>query len=347
MRPFLVSRKHSAASLHPFLAVLAAGLLALGVAGCGGGASNDDGASADGGASASSPTLNMVTVNWIEGLAMSYMQAQVLEDSLNVPVDLKEVQGGGIAFSSVANGDRDFFNEAWLPTTHQNSWGDLHEQLQKLGYTYRGTSGGLVVPAYMGLRSAANIDEYREALDGKIYGIEAGSPTNENVRQVLDQHSIEGFSVVAASGPATWQRLRSAIQDREPIIVTGWKPHWKWSEFDLRYLQNGKTNQSPAYGPPEDIFTVVDNQFVDEFPKDAVCFLKEFEANDQQVGSLMNTFRTRGDMGKTAAAEQWVRNHPEHVTQWLDEAEACAASEEAVTLLPDDATHSSTSESAA
>jgi glycine betaine/proline transport system substrate-binding protein len=73
---------------------------------------------------------------------MSYMQAQVLEDSLNVPVDLKEVQGGGIAFSSVANGDRDFFNEAWLPTTHQNSWGDLHEQLQKLGYTYRGTSGG-------------------------------------------------------------------------------------------------------------------------------------------------------------------------------------------------------------
>ena len=317
-------------------AAVAASLLALGTMGCGGDASD----SAGGGASASSPPLKMVTVNWIEGLAMSYMQAQVLEDSLNVPVDLKEAQGGGIAFSSVAEGDRDFFNEAWLPTTHQNSWGDLQGQLQKLGYTYRGTSGGLVVPAYMDLRSAANIGEYREALDGQIHGIEAGSPTNDNIRQVLDQHGIEGFSVVAASGPATWQRLRSAIQDRQPIIVAGWKPHWKWSAFDLRYLQDGKTNQSPAYGPPEDIFTVVDNQFIDEFPKEAVCFLQEFEVNDQQVGSLMNTFRTRGDMSKSGAAEQWVRNHPEHVTQWLDQAEACAASDEAVTPLPDDATHS-------
>jgi len=329
-----------------FVVAIGAGLLALSVAGCGEGSSGDSDGPSDA-TSATPPTLNMVTVNWIEGLAMSYMQAQVLEDSLGVPVNLKEVQGGGIAFSSVANGDRDFFNEAWLPTTHQNSWGDLHERLQKLGYTYRGTSGGLVVPAYMDLRSAANIDEYREALDEKIYGIEAGSPTNENVRQVLDQHNIEGFSVVAASGPATWQRLRSAIQDREPIIVTGWKPHWKWSEFDLRYLQEGKTNQSPAYGPPEDIFTIVDNKFADEFPKKAVCFLKEFEANDQQIGSLMNTFRTRGDMSKTAAADQWVRNHPEHVTRWLDQAEACAASDEPVTPLPDDATHSSTSESAA
>ncbi|MCS4058613.1 glycine betaine ABC transporter substrate-binding protein [Salinibacter ruber] len=254
------------------------------------------------------------------------------------PVPL--VLRGGIAFSSVAEGDRDFFNEAWLPTTHQNSWGDLQGQLQKLGYTYRGTSGGLVVPAYMDLRSAANIGEYREALGEKIYGIEAGSPTNDNIRQVLDQHGIEGFSVVAASGPATWQRLRSAIQDRQPIIVAGWKPHWKWSAFDLRYLKDGKTNQSPAYGPPEDIFTVVDNQFIDEFPKEAVCFLQKFEVTDQQIGSLMNTFRTRGDMSKSGAAEQWVRNHPGHVTQWLDQAEACAASDEAVTPLPDDATHS-------
>ncbi len=54
----------------------------------------------------------------------------------------------------------------------------------------------------------------------------------------------------------------------------------------------------------------------------------------------MNTFRTRGDMSKSGAAEQWVRNHPEHVTQWLGQAEACATADKAVTPLLNDATHS-------
>ena len=109
--------------------------MGIGVAGCGGG----DSSSADD----VSRALDMVTVNWIEGLAMTYMQEAVLEDSLNMNVEVNEVQGGGIAFSSAA-GDADFFNEAWLPTTHEAPWGKNKDKLQKLGYTYKGTSAGPV-----------------------------------------------------------------------------------------------------------------------------------------------------------------------------------------------------------
>jgi glycine betaine/proline transport system substrate-binding protein len=300
------------------------------VAGCGGSSSGDA-------AQEKSTEMQMVTVNWIEGLAMTYMKEQLLEDSLGMDVEVREVQGGGIAFSSVAEGDADYFNEAWLPTTHQNSWKDHKEALQKLGYTYRGTSGGLVVPEYMDLKHAKNLGRYREALDGKIHGIEAGSPTNENIRQVLEQHDIEGFEAVAASGPATWQTLESAIDNKEPVVVAGWKPHWKWSEFDIRYLKGAKTNESYAYGPPEDIFTIVDNEFTSEFPKEVVCFLKEFEANDDQVGSLMFAFKDRGDTSRKEAAAQWIENHPEHVNGWMRQARECAAADGMPQALPDDA----------
>jgi len=322
-------------SATPFRSALTAvavlALLATGLAGCGGGGSGGDDVSRD---------LNMVTVNWIEGLAMTYMQEQILEDSLNMNVDVREVSGGGIAFKSVADGDRDFFNEAWLPTTHADPWNATKDNAQKLGYTYKGTTAGLAVPAYMDITNVSELENFRDELNGEINGIESGANINDQTRQILENNNIEGFSVVAAGGPATWQALENAINNQQPIVVTGWQPHWKWSVYDLKYLEGAQTGQTPVFGEKEDIFTIVDNEFIDEFPKEAVCFLKEFEANDQQVGSLMNTFRNRGDMSKQESASQWIEDHPEVVNQWMNQAEECAASDEPVEPLPDDASFS-------
>jgi glycine betaine/proline transport system substrate-binding protein len=321
------------------LTTLVLGLLGLGVAGCGGDSSSTS-SSED-----VSRDLTMVTVNWIEGLAMTYMQERILEDSLNMNVTVNEVQGGGIAFSSVA-GDADFFNEAWLPTTHEAPWGKNKDKLQKLGYTYKGTSAGLAVPSYVEIDSASQLGEIREALDAEIHGIESGANVNDQARQILENNNIEGFNVLAASGPATWQALETAIDNEEPIVVVAWKPHWKWDRYDLKYLQGAQTGQTPVFGAPEDIFTIVDNEFVDEFPKEAVCFLQEFEATDAQVGSLMFAFKNRGDMSRQEAAATWIENHPDDVSAWLDQAEECAAGGP-VEALPDDAAYSSTSSSGA
>ncbi len=312
--------------------VVVVGLLAVltvGLAGCGGA---DEEVSRD---------LNIVTVNWIEGLAMTYMQERILEDSLDMNVDVREVQGGGIAFSSVAEGDRDFFNEAWLPTTHEDPWNEQKDQLQKLGYTYKGTTAGLAVPAYMDIEHVSELGDFREGLNGQINGIESGANVNDQARQILEDNDVEGFKVVASSGPATWQSLENAVDNEEPIVVTGWQPHWKWSEFDLKYLEGAQTGQTEVFGAPEDIFTIVDNEFIDEFPREAVCFLQTFEANDDQVGSLMFAFKDRGDLNQEEAAAQWIENNPDHVAQWMEQTRECAESGDPIEPLPDDATHSS------
>ncbi|PQJ35371.1 ABC transporter substrate-binding protein [Salinibacter sp. 10B] len=311
--------------------VVAVGLLATGLAGCGGGSGGDDGPSRE---------MNMVTVNWIEGMAFTYLQERLLEDSLDMEVDVREVSGGGIAFKSVASGDRDYFNEAWLPTTHQQPWDSTKANAQKLGYTYKGTSVGLTVPAYMDITSVTELPKFRDQLNGEINGIESGAAVNDQTRQILKNNNIEGFKVVASSGPATWQALENAISNKEPIVVTGWYPHWKWGSYDLKYLEGAQTGQSPVFGEPEDIFKIVDNQFVDEFPKKVVCLLKHMEVNDQQIESLMDTYRNREGMSKEEAAAQWIQNHPEDVAQWMNQAEECAASEGPVETLPDDATFS-------
>ena len=323
---------HSSSSLRSFVAGLAAlALLVVGLAGCGGSGDQQE----------MSREMNMVTVNWIEGLAMTYMQEQILENEYNMDVSVREVQGGGIAFSSVASGDQDFFNEAWLPTTHEGPWGEHKDDLQKLGYTYRGTTAGLAVPAYMDIDHVSELGNFREGLDGEINGIESGANVNDQARQILENNDVEGFSVVSSSGPATWQALQNAVENEEPIVVTGWQPHWKWSEFDMKYLEGAQTGQTDVFGAPEDIFTIVDNNFIERYPREVVCFLQEFEANDEQVGSLMFAFKDRGDTSREEAMQQWIDNNPDHVDQWISQAEECAASDESLEYLPDDATHSS------
>ena len=300
-------------------------LTAVLVAGCGG---SDD-------ASDDASTLRMVTVNWIEGLAMTYVQQQILEDSLGADVSVREVSGGGLAFAAVASGDADVFNEAWLPTTHQQPWEAHKSDLRTLGYTYRGTSVGLVVPTYVEADSVPDLRRLHDALDGTIHGIEAGAAINEQTRRTLKRYGLDdAFSVTAASGPATWSALERAIDTREPFVAVGWTPHWKWNAFDLRYLNGATTGQNvDIWGASEDIYTVIGTGVLDRVSKPVACFLKTFEASDEQIGSLMLAFTDRGGQSEAEVARTWMRDHPDDVRQWLQDTRTCVASDTPVRPL--------------
>ena len=49
--------------------------------------------------------------------------------------------------------------------------------------------------------------------------------------------------------------LKKAYEKEEPIIVTGWTPHWMYTAFDLKYLEDPKG----AYGENENIHTIARN----------------------------------------------------------------------------------------
>ncbi len=292
---------------------------ALLIAGCGGSSSEAP--------SAERPTMHFVYVNWVEGIAITHLLDALLEDSLGVDVELSRVNGGGVAFSSVASGDADIFVEAWLPTTHQGPWSEYQDRLHKLGYTYRGTSVGLVVPDDAPIAHIRDLPAHRAALDGTIHGIEAGAAINEQTRQILDNNGIGGFRVVASSEPAMIAALRRAISQEELFVFAGWKPHWMWGQFDLRYLEGAQTSQTPVFGEPEDIYTLVRTGFEADFPAPVVRFLEQFEIDDAQLNSLMRDFRPESDKAPAVAARDWIRAHPEAVRTWL--AAARTASESA------------------
>jgi glycine betaine/proline transport system substrate-binding protein len=59
--------------------------------------------------------------------------------------------------------------------------------------------------------------------------------------------------------------LDKAIRDKEWIVVTGWKPHFKWSQNDLKYLKG-------VY--PKDACTIISRRGFEADQPEAATFSK-------------------------------------------------------------------------
>ena len=64
---------------------------------------------------------------------------------------------------------------------------------------------------------------------------------------------MDDWQLIEGSSAAMVAELKKAINNKEPIIVTGWSPHWMFSSFDLKYLDDPKG----SFGGAEDINTLV------------------------------------------------------------------------------------------
>src|SRR5699024_8417998 len=94
---------------------------------------------------------------------------------------------------------------------------------------------------------------YSEAVDYTIYGIEPGAGITELAHNTLDTYdNLDGWTLEESSTGGMMTELRDAIDNEEPIFITGWSPHYKFVEFDLKYLEDPEGGM----GETEDVHTI-------------------------------------------------------------------------------------------
>jgi len=298
---------------------LLAGLLlvtALVLPGCGGSGGSEDAA----------PKLRLAYVNWAEGIAMTHLVEAILEERLGYEVELTMADVAPV-FTAVATGQADAFLDVWKPVTHAEYLKRYSEKLDDLGANYEGAKIGLVVPDGVEARSIPDLAKSAEAFDGKIVGIDSGAGIMGTTEKALEAYGLEGMELMASSGPAMTAALKGAVEDGDPIVVTGWKPHWKFARWELRFLEDPKK----VFGEAEAIHTVVRKGLKEEDPK-AYGLLDRFRMTGPQLASLMDAV-THADGEPEKAARKWMKEHADLVAGWLGDAgneKAAAAGEEAV-----------------
>src|SRR5699024_4458862 len=152
---------------------------------------------------------------------------------------------------------------------------------------------------------------YSEEVNYTITGIEPGAGVFQASEKAVEEYGLDGWEVQDSSSGAMASVLGSAIDNEEPIIVTGWTPHWKFAKYDLKYLEDPKG----VFGDVETINTMAREGFSDDHPN-AAKLLEQFEWSTDDIENVMSKIDD-GASPEDAAAE-WIEENEDKVNEWTD-----------------------------
>ncbi|MGG6310673.1 glycine betaine ABC transporter substrate-binding protein [Paenibacillus macerans] len=150
-----------------------------------------------------------------------------------------------------------------------------------------------------------------EQVDHEIIGIDPGAGIMKATSAALEQYELSDWTLIEGSGAAMTAMLDKAIKSEDPIIITGWTPHWMFAKYDLKYLEDPKK----VYGEAEEIHTVVRKGLKDDQPI-AYEFLDRFEWTSDEMGAIMTAIQEGQDPAE--AAKAWADSHGDRVDSWTE-----------------------------
>lgn len=253
-------------------------------------------------------TVTISHTQWDTEVASTTVIAKVLEEAgyhvKMVPLD------NAVMWQSVANGDSDFSVSPWLPVTQASLYDKHKDQLDDLGPNMEGTKLGLVVPAYMDVTSIADLSNQAAIT---ITGIEPGAGIMEAAENDLqDYGNLSGWELTKASTGAMTTALEKAIANQDEIIATGWSPHWMFSKYDLKYLDDPEG----SFGSTENIHTIARKGLQEDMPQ-LYQIVDNFHWTSEDMESILLDMNK--GMSPDDTAQKWIDANRETVDQWLNE----------------------------
>lgn len=253
-------------------------------------------------------TIRLGYVTWESEIASHAVLGAVLEDYLGYRVEHITLDAGPM-WTGIAQGEFDVTIAAWLPTTHAPYYEQLWTQIENLGPAMHGAKIGLVVPTYVTINSIEELNAERSRFGGRIVGIDPGAGIMQRTEEAIEAYGLD-FMLVDGSDAAMTAALRSAIRRNQWIVVTGWTPHWKFAEYDLKYLEDPKG----VYGGSEEITKIVRKGLHEDAP-DAYKLLQRFYWTPEQMAEVLVAILEGADPAD--AARQWIAANEDVVRSWL------------------------------
>lgn len=255
-------------------------------------------------------TVNLAYVEWSDAVASTNVMRVVLEKA-GYDVNLTSLSAAAM-WQGLSTGDADAITTAWLPTTHEDYFARVKDQVENLGANLEGTKLGLVVPEYSEMSSIEDINDHADDLEGRITGIDPGAGIMSLTEDVIDQYGLD-VELQSGSGATMTSALDTAIDNQEDIVITGWTPHWMFARWDLKYLDDPKN----VFGGSEEIDTVVRKGLKEDMPE-AYAILDNFSWTPEELGEVM-LLNQKDDADPYESAKQWVEDNPDIVSEWMPE----------------------------
>ena len=257
-------------------------------------------------------------VGWTDITATTAATTTVL-GALGYETDVK-VLSVPVTYASMAKGDVDVFLGNWMPTMEGDiaayreakTVDTVRANLQGAKYTLAVNKAA----ADMGIKDFADIAAHKDALEGKIYGIEPGNDGNRLILDMIagDAFGLKGFEVVESSEQGMLAQVARAEKKGEPVVFLGWEPHPMNANFAMSYLTGGDDFFGPDFGGAT-VYTNTRAGYVAEC-SNVGKLLENLEFSLQMENEIMGAILNDGeDPNKAAAA--WLKANPAALDAWL------------------------------
>lgn len=251
--------------------------------------------------------ITIAYVNWAEGQAMTYLAKNLLEKK-GYTVTLKNADVAPV-FAAVAGGDADVFLDTWMPVTHKTYMDNFGEKVTVLNTNFNGARIGLVVPDYSAAKTIDDLQAMKAKFGGKIVGIDAGAGIMNKAEDAIHAYGLD-YQLQSASEAAMLATLKKSIDEKQEVVVTGWQPHFMFSQYKLRFLEDPKK----VFGETEKILTIANNEF-SVTDTTAVNFFRKFQLDAGQLGSLMGAI-AEADGNDEQGVKNWISNNQAVIAAW-------------------------------
>ncbi len=257
-------------------------------------------------------------VGWTDITATTATTKTVLQ-GLGYGVDVK-VLSIPVTLASMKAGDIDVFLGNWMPTMEadiapyrdEGSIETVRENLEGAKYTLAVNKAA----SDLGIKDFADIAAHKDALEGKLYGIEPGNDGNRLILDMIaaDAFGLGGFEVVESSEQGMLAQVDRLTKRDQPIVFLGWEPHPMNANFDMAYLTGGDDWFGPDLGGAT-VYTVVRKGLAADCPN-VGALLANLKFTLAMENEIMGAILNEGQ-DPDAAAAAWLKANPGVLDGWL------------------------------
>ncbi|GAB3140625.1 glycine betaine ABC transporter substrate-binding protein [Microbispora hainanensis] len=224
-----------------------------------------------------------------------------------------------LAGQALATGKADAYLGNWWPSQQQVFQKPIDEgKVKVVGTLLSGTQYAPAVPGWVadkyGVHSLADLDKNGDLFGRKIYGIEPGAPANQIIQEAIDKdaYGLGDWQLVQSSTEAMLAEVTRRTAKHQPIVFLGWSPHWMTIDFKLVFMDDPQ-----KVWPGAGEIRVLERMGLDKQDPNLHRFLSQMKVDADSASAWIRALDKEKKTAK-AAAEKWMKTHPDMVAGWLN-----------------------------
>ncbi|WP_373894182.1 glycine betaine ABC transporter substrate-binding protein [Virgibacillus natechei] len=254
-------------------------------------------------------TLTLGVTNWTSTVPPTKIAGKILED---IGYEVEEINAdAGSVYTGMSDGDVDIFMDSWLPSQRQYLE-KYSDSIESIAVSYDGANSGMVVPEYMeDINDVKDLKGNEDIVNNEMIAIGEGDPAMQDMEKVIDFYDLD-IEMINSSEAAMLAAAEGEMEEENPVLFYGWRPHSMFDKFDLKILTNEEaTEQEGLFGSKA--IHVIANKGLEEKAPEAFQFLSNWSIPMADVEKMISEIDNGADPDEVA--EEWIDNNQDKVEE--------------------------------